>query len=163
VDSVRVASTWVDLPLQPPPTEEELRGELEKPEYPPWGQQWATEMIGALERGPLPTHVRAEVQVLRLGEVATVVALPGEAFAEIGLRLKTLLTDQPTPFVVAYANGYCGYLPSARSIRHDGPHSRYNWHKIVGSRFPAGYAAEMEEVLVDAALRTYAMTEGDSG
>lgn len=36
----------------------------------------------------------------------------------------------------ACANGYCGYLPSARSIRHDGARPRYNWHKIVGSRTP---------------------------
>ena len=118
-----------------------------EPEYSSLSEQWAQGLLELLEREPLPTSARGEVQVLRLGDIATFIALPGEAFVEIGLRLKELLIHQPTPFVIAYANGYRGYLPSARSIRHDGANQRYNWHKIVG--LPAGYAVEMEDSLVE--------------
>jgi hypothetical protein len=150
VHGIQVKSKWVELPLQAPPTDEQLRHELECPEYEFWSERWARQMLAARNVGPLAGHVRAEVQVLRLGDVALVLALPGEAFAEIGLRLKKSLGAGPFPFVVGTANGYCGYLPSARSIRHDGSQPRYNWHKIVG--YPAGYSDAMEDALCAAVL-----------
>ncbi|MCG2678821.1 MAG: neutral/alkaline non-lysosomal ceramidase N-terminal domain-containing protein [Kiritimatiellae bacterium] len=158
ISGARVASTRVDLPLQPPPTRQDLLGALEHPDLPPWGERWAKDMLAALSRGPLPDRVHAEAQVMRLGDAATLVALPGEAFVEIGLRLKRLFACGPMPFVIADANGYCGYLSSARSVRHDGANPRYNWHKIVG--YPAGYSAEMEDVLVKAALSAGAAADG---
>lgn len=157
VEDIGMTSRWVDLPLQSAPSAEELRRELEQPEYEFWSERWANEMLNTLRQGPLPRCVRAEVQVLRLGDVATFIALPGEAFVEIGLHLKRLFVRQPTPFVVAYANGYCGYLPSARSVQYDGTHPRYNWHKIVG--YPALYTEEVEDVLVAAARKVVESTE----
>lgn len=150
VASLSVASQWCDLPLLAPPSREELLREIEKPEFPKCGDVWARAMLAELQRGPLPRSVRAQVQVLRIGEAATLLAFPGELFAEIGLRLKRELTARyPGLCIVGYANGYAGYLPAARSVRLDGARPRYNWQKFVGT--PAVYAAEAEEVLVAAA------------
>lgn len=123
---------------------------METPEYPQFGTAWAKRMLAELEAGTFPRSFRAEVQALRLGDVATLVALPGEAFVEIGLRLRQELAPQyPGLCVICYANGYAGYLPSRRAVEVDGPRPRYNWHKFVG--IPAVYTADAEDVLVEAA------------
>jgi len=86
-----------------------------QPEYPVCGGYWAREMLARMKAGTLRRSVRAEVQALRLGDAATLVALPGEAFVEIGLRIKRELTPRyPGLCLVGYANGYAGYLPSRR-------------------------------------------------
>lgn len=63
---------------------------------------------------PLPAHLRADLQVLRLGHLA-LAAFPGELYAGQGLALAA---DSPVPVTLAvgYAGGYLGYLPPA----HDG-------------------------------------------
>lgn len=57
-----------------------------------------------------PDTVRAELQVLRVGDLA-VVAIPCEVFAEIGLEIKKASRFKPT-CIVSLANGYFGYLPT---------------------------------------------------
>lgn len=64
-----------------------------------------------LAKGP----IRAEVQAMAVGPVRWV-ALPGEMFVETGLELK----DSGAAFVVAYANGYLGYIPIRRAYDEGG-------------------------------------------
>jgi hypothetical protein len=54
----------------------------------------------------------AELQALRIGN-AQVVAIPGEPFVDIGLRIKESFPGQNT-VVVGYANGNVGYIPYRR-------------------------------------------------
>lgn len=56
------------------------------------------------------SELLVELQALRLGET-TLLGIPGEPFAEIGLALKE---DWPETqvMVVGYTNGYLGYLPT---------------------------------------------------
>jgi hypothetical protein len=70
-----------------------------------------TERLERLRRGDGP--FRAEVQALRIGDVA-LVGIPGEPFAELGLSLKHA-TAAPRALCVGYANGWLGYIapPSA--------------------------------------------------
>jgi hypothetical protein len=51
----------------------------------------------------------AEIQVLKLGEVATLCAVPAELFVELGLEIKKKLRSM-NPLVVCYANGFIGYV-----------------------------------------------------
>lgn len=149
VADLRVGSVWCELPVGDPPTRDEVLRELEQPEYPQAGNVWAQAMLAQMDAGTLPRSLRVEVQALRLGDVATLVALPCEVFAEIGLRLKLELAAQyPGLCLICYANGYGGYLPARRSVEVDGPTPRYNWHKFVGT--PAVYTADAEDVLVEA-------------
>lgn len=55
--------------------------------------------------------VVAEVQAVRIGDFV-LVTFPGEAFAEVGLRIKKQ-SPMPKTFVAAYANGWIGYAPTA--------------------------------------------------
>jgi hypothetical protein len=111
---------------------------------------WAEKTLEALKNGNVMKSVPGEVQVLRLGDEAVFVAVPGELFAEVGLRIKKLAGGEGKPrvFVIAYANEYVGYLPSAVSCREDGDKPRYDWHKFLP--YPSTFSEEMEDVLVSA-------------
>ena len=54
--------------------------------------------------------VAAEVQAVRMGDFV-LVTFPGEAFAEVGLRIKKG-SPMPKTFVAAYSNGWIGYAPT---------------------------------------------------
>lgn len=67
----------------------------------------------ALAAGQLPT----ELQAFRLG-AALFVAVPGELFVEIALRIKAA-ADHPL-FIMGISNGYMGYLPNHEAYRAGG-------------------------------------------
>lgn len=157
VRELRVASEWCELPMGDPPTEEELLRDIAAPEFPQCGTAWAREMLALLRAGRFPATFPAQVQVLRLGQAAVLVALPGEPFVEIGLRLRRELAPAyPALCLVGYANGYAGYLPSRRSVILDGERPRYNWHKFVG--MSALYTEQAEDILVAAVHTALAAT-----
>jgi neutral ceramidase len=161
VDGLRVASVWCELPVGEPPSRKELLREIEKPHYPQFGSTWGHAMLEKLDAGTLPRSFSAEVQALRLGDVATLVAVPVEAFAEIGLRLRSELARfHPGLCLIGYANGYAGYLPARRSVMVDGPKPRYDWCKFL--EIPAVYTADAEDVLVEAVHRVL-NSLGDGG
>lgn len=157
-----ISSTEVELPLRDPPNTEEVEAELANPRQAVqedeksgktfnWGQHrrliWAEEALKGLKGGNVMRSVPGEVQVLRLGDEALFVAVPGELFAEVGLRIKELARGKgPPAFLVAYANAYVGYLPSAQSCREDGDKLRYDWHKFLP--YPSTFSEEMEDVLI---------------
>ncbi len=78
-----------------------------------------------------------DIQGLRLGETA-MVGIPGEAFVEIGLRIKQEAAHQTLP--VGLANGYVGYLPTREAFQAGG-------YEVISS--PC--APEAEDVLVEGA------------
>ena len=55
--------------------------------------------------------IAAEIQAVRIGDFV-LVAFPGEAFAEVGLRIKKQ-SPFPKTFVAGYTNGWIGYAPTA--------------------------------------------------
>ena len=57
----------------------------------------------------LPPELPAEVQTLRLGDLA-ILGLPGEIFVELGLAIKVIAPATPTA-VVGLAKVYLGYVP----------------------------------------------------
>lgn len=63
-----------------------------------------------------------EIQVFWLGDIP-VVGLPGEAFVELGLRIKKALDASPV-LVVSLSNDSAGYLPVRRAYREGGYESR---------------------------------------
>ncbi|MCX6046664.1 MAG: neutral/alkaline non-lysosomal ceramidase N-terminal domain-containing protein [Chloroflexi bacterium] len=79
-------------------------------------QRMAEEKLLLIERGAAP--IPAEVQVFRIGDVA-LVSLPGEPFAELGLTIKRHSPARHT-FVIGYANGWIGYLPTPEAWQQGG-------------------------------------------
>jgi hypothetical protein len=83
-----------------------------------------------------------EVMVLRLGDVA-LVGLPGEAFCELGLTIKSRSPARHT-LVAGLANDAIGYLPTGESFAQGG------YETIVGSTFyQPGSAERLVESAVD--------------
>lgn len=72
-------------------------------------QLYANETVRLAE---YPERVEVPLQAIRLGDAA-IVAIPCEAFVEIGLEIKAKSPFKPT-ILIELANGYNGYLPTAR-------------------------------------------------
>lgn len=117
--------------------------------YAELGLQWAeqragaagTGAVGAGGVGAMPAEEMAEVQALAIGDVA-LAALPGEFFAESGLRLRGRSPFRHT-VVIGYANGGIGYVPPASAFTEGGYETRLApWSKV---------APEAEGLILDAA------------
>jgi neutral ceramidase len=86
------------------------------------------------------------IQVIRLGQDVTLVALASEVVVDYSLRLKRELAAPPAMvWVAGYSNGYFGYVPSARVLAEGGYEA-------------AGYAPTIEERIVG---KVHEMVEQD--
>jgi len=71
------------------------------------------------------TKMPLEVQVFRINDIA-LVAVPGEMFVEIGLEIKARSGLKNT-FVMGYANGYIGYIPTLKAFEEGGYEPTRTW------------------------------------
>jgi len=83
--------------------------------------------------------VSIEQQAVRIGD-AVFVAVPGEIFSEIGLKIKEASPFEKT-FVIGLSNGYGGYLPTAKEFVEGD-------YEVDGCR----YSPRAEKVCVDSSL-----------
>ncbi|HDH99631.1 MAG: hypothetical protein DRP94_00295 [Candidatus Latescibacterota bacterium] len=152
VRRVEAKTRKVELPLVELPSADEIEAELRRLERAEPSVErsleinWARDTLEALREGRAPKSIPAEVQLLRIGEDVAFFAVPGELFVEVGIKLKQAM-KVPCPFVVAYANGSLGYLPSKRAeewgwCRHD------TSYRLSGR--PANFSGAVEEVLLEA-------------
>jgi hypothetical protein len=74
----------------------------------------ATAQAELARRFAARTHIRSEVQILHVGDVA-LVGLPGEPFTRTVLEIKAH-SPSPHTAVVSYANDEAGYFPDGDSI-----------------------------------------------
>lgn len=88
VSGLRVVSKEVALPLFPLPTTEEVEAELKakwkKGEDATWEERTRT----SLRVETAPTSITGEIQVLHIGPEIMLIAIPGELFAEVGLKMR---------------------------------------------------------------------------
>lgn len=159
---VRAASNRVELPLLPadPPDVLRTNARAWRAEAArlhdvggPLGerlllQQWAAWAETTAQHTDVTRSVMAEVMVIALRNVV-IVMLPGEAFVELGLEIKQR-SGHSDIIVIAYANGAPGYLPH-RSAYAEGGYEVTEAYRFYG--YPAGFAPEAAERLVEAAVR----------
>ena len=125
----RMAAETVAVPLDVPDAEQ-VRGFAQdvldsvagQPGYVPErvaasAETWRDLMLGKLGDGSAPTHVPMDVQAVRIGSVR-LVCLGAEVFSSMGDELRAA-TGQ-TVYVVGYANGEIGYLPTAVAYEEGG-------------------------------------------
>lgn len=156
-----VVERSVDLPLLEPPSLEEVRRwsaqlsgtarsdvasksdqiELAKIEV---QQAWCTYLMELYENGVVPQSVAVTVVALRIDDLG-VVALPLEPFAGIGLDIK-LGSPAAATWVVGYAHGCAGYVPSPGAYA-EGGYEVETSYKLY--RLPAPFAPKSYELLVD--------------
>jgi hypothetical protein len=161
VRSLAAASRTLSLPLRPLPDEgaarrlleaerQALETVLDRPSslverlVARRRVSWAEVQLEAVERGTPPT-LDFELQVLRLDDLA-VVAVPGELFVEIGLRMKERSLLSHT-FVFGYSNGTYFYIPTAAAF----PYGGYEIESYRNYQQPSGPTPEWEDLLVAAA------------
>lgn len=108
--------------------------------------EWAEVTLRAIRDGSAPKSFPAEVQLMRIGDGIAFFAVPGELFVEVGMKLKRSM-GLPGAFVVAYANGGVGYLPSKRA-------EEWGWCEHDDSYrltpHPANFSGAIEDALSEA-------------
>jgi hypothetical protein len=113
---------------------------------------WSEQMIDRTKDRLLSPTVDAEVQMLRLGDVA-IVGVPGELFVELGLRIKTQGQGRQV-LVCGFANDNIGYIPARRAYTIGG-YEVAEAYKYYG--YPAALAPEAGEQIVAAAIAMTAL------
>jgi len=116
--SLKVLTRRVELPLDPLPTREEVEAALNSPIC--WFRSWAEEALKAISEGrKLPKSIKAELWAAKITENLAILAVPGEAFSQIGLEVKR---NSPFEFTmtVGYANGLLGYFPTPEAFEEGG-------------------------------------------
>jgi hypothetical protein len=165
----------VALPLQDPPTLDEirsLRAELEQrvadlqaagEPRTAWNPvalhvRWAASIEARVADGTVERAVDAPVQALRIGG-ACITAWPCEPFCELGLDVKER-SAAPFPVTLGYSNDLVGYVPTRREYPFGG------YEPTLAQRHfgrPAPFAPEAGELLVRHALELTAELFGEDG
>lgn len=127
---LRVAFDRVDLPLQAPPSREELtKMARQKGTAHGWA---AGKMLALLDQGqPIPRHYTCPVAVWQFGKDLTLVGLSGEVVVDYVSRLEKALGPNQL-WIAAYCNDVFGYLPSARVLAEGGYETRGLYSGGVG-------------------------------
>ncbi len=94
------------------------------------GLSYLKKNLSLIQKGGLEDKTDITLQVLRIGDAA-LVAIPGEPLVEVGLRIKARSPFKPT-LVVAYANGYHGYMPTSESYDRGGYEATPAWWNRLG-------------------------------
>jgi hypothetical protein len=135
--------TNVQLPLQKPPTREEIDQLLSQGGG--WRRFVAKRMIEILESGEeLPRTFEAPLAVWQFGDDLTLVGLSGEVVNEyVPLIRESLGSGQL--WIAAYTNHVFGYVPTAQILKVGGYETRGLYGNTVGI-----FSPNAEKVLVDA-------------
>jgi neutral ceramidase len=156
-DGVAYAVAQLRLPLIPHPSLDEmyslgrelddkvlaLKGAGGGPEQ--WNpleihKVWAASTAEAIRSAVAPHVISAPLQVIRIGDIA-IVGIPGEAFNEIGSRIKMA---SPAPFTLCcgYTNGALGYLPTTEEYPFGGYEVGIN-HRHYGNPSPIAIGCDV--------------------
>ena len=115
---LRSAYGEIQIDYAPAPTREEFTARLASKDK--YEAAHAKRMLERLDKGEkLPTRYPYPVQVVRFGDVLTMVALGGEVVVDYSLRLKRELTGTAV-WVAGYSNDVMGYIPSVRVLKEGG-------------------------------------------
>ncbi len=146
--SLRSAYEEIQLAYGPTPTESQLIERQKSSNKLDAG--YAGRLLGVLkERGSLPSQYPYPVQVLRLGNQLTLVALGGETVVDYSLRLKRDLKDANV-WVAGYSNDVMTYIPSLRVLKEGGYEAG---DAMKWGTHPAPWSENVEEQIVGTALR----------
>jgi neutral ceramidase len=94
--------------------------------------------------GDQPPDYQYPVQVIRLGNQLTLVALAGEPMVDYSLQLKTQLgnSEQSPVWVAGYSNLVNAYIPNRRTLQEGGYEGT---EAIIYQSLPAPFRPELED------------------
>jgi hypothetical protein len=141
--TVRSALEEIPLAYSATPSAEEL-GERQKSSS-KLDAAHAGRLLGVLRsRGSLAKEYPYPVQVLRLGDQLTMVALGGEVVVDYSLRLKREIKDANV-WVAGYSNDVMTYIPSLRVLKEGGYEAG---DAMKWGTHPAPWSEQVEEHIV---------------
>jgi neutral ceramidase len=157
--TLRSAIEPVELEFATPPNRDELET-LQKSTV-EYSQRRATALLKQLdEQGRIPTDYQYLVQVVRLGDQVTMVALSGEVVVDYSLRLKQELKGDAAVWVAGYSNDVFGYVPSLRVLKEGGYEGG---GAMQFTTLPGPFAESVESRIVDKVHQLVKKTEKSSG
>lgn len=117
VPHLSTAYAEIDLPLNLPPTKEDLsKMMIDLPET--YQKRWAARLLKDLQRGDtLMTKYSYPVQVWKLGD-QPIISLGGEVVVEYAIELKRIFGQDI--FVFGYSNDVMAYIPNLAILREGG-------------------------------------------
>jgi neutral ceramidase len=116
--ALKFAFEELDLPLEAPPTREQLETDAQSSDV--YIQRRAQAYLAKLERGEaLPVSVKLPMGMARIGDDLTFVAMGGEVVVDYSIRLKRLLAADH-PWLIGFAYEVPCYIPSIRIIKEGG-------------------------------------------
>jgi hypothetical protein len=140
---LRVSFDRVALPLQKPPSREELEKQAKGKSSDAASR--AKRMLENLDRGQkLPTNYSCPVAAWQFGKDLTLVGLSGEVVVDYVPLLEKSLGPNKL-WLAAYCNEVYGYLPSARLLKEGG----YETRGIYAGGMDRRFVPEAQEVLVE--------------
>ena len=134
----------IELPLQEPLSNAVFSASLSLP-FSFRHSAWAQTMLDKVSRGEELARTQSySIQIWLLSSQFCLIALEGEVFSNIGMRIKNAMLPARS-LIIGHANSYKGYIPTEVAIREGGyePESFYNL------MLPAPYQPEMEGILVE--------------
>jgi len=110
------------------------------------------------EPGDQPADYQYPVQVIRLGDSLTLVALAGEPMVDYSLQLKTLLGNdaQQPVWVAGYSNLVNAYIPNRRTLQEGGYEGT---EAIIYQSLPAPFRPELEDRIKATVRRLAGITQ----
>jgi neutral ceramidase len=140
---IRAVFDTVDLPFAPHPSREQLQAELKHNN--PTHRNNAAELLQVLDRGgKLPDHYPYPIEVWQFGTGLRWIVMSSEVVVDYSLRLKGRYGWNDT-WVSAYANDFCGYMPSLRVLKEGGYEGG---EAMAGQGHPGPWGDRVEELIV---------------
>jgi hypothetical protein len=156
--TIRSAIEPVELQFATPPNRDELEA-LQKSTV-EYSQRRANALLKQLdEQGRIPTDYQYLVQVVRLGDQVTMVALSGEVVVDYSLRLKQELKGNAAVWVAGYSNDVFGYVPSLRILKEGGYEGG---GAMQFTTLPGPFAESVETRIVDKVHQLVKKTESST-
>ncbi len=141
---------WMDLPLEAPPTLEEI--EAMSKERTAWRRQAAERLRQQNESGDHgPAHYTAPLALWQFGGDLTLVGLPGEPVADYVMLVEQALGPLNL-WVAGYTNDHFGYLPTRRILAEGG------YEALRGLGHGRRFAPEVEQTVIQAVAEAAAQT-----
>jgi hypothetical protein len=117
--SGKIAATYetIDLPLNEPPTREELAAAVARNDDMSYS---AAYQLARLERGePLQSKIEYPIQTVTFGDTLAMVFMGGEVCVDYKVRAVKEF-DADRLWVHGYSNDFCAYIPSERLLKEGG-------------------------------------------
>jgi neutral ceramidase len=140
---VRLAYAKLELPLEKPPTQEQLEKDAKGEDV-----HIRNRALAYLEllkgQKPLPATVELPLGVVRLGDDLSFVAMGGEVVVDYAVRFKRMFAADH-PWLIGYAYDVPCYIPSVRILKEGGYEAQQSliYYGVYGPFRP-----QVEEIVV---------------